>query len=370
MATTTTNYGFDVPTSSDLVKNGATAISTLGQDLDTFLFRPFTRNGALNSAMNVWQRGTSLSNPSSVATAYGADRWNFWRPSGFTTGITMSRQVTGDTTNLPNIQYCARIQRAASNSSTLQLYLAQNFETVNSIPFAGKQVTLTYYARAGANFSAALSILTAQITTGTGTDQQVILGLTGESTTISANATLTTTWQRFTVTGTIASTATQVVPLFQYTPVGTAGANDYYEITGVQLEVGNQASPYAPATSTYATELAACQRYYWRSTASTLYGTLGIGIATSTTNANIQMKCPVTMRVTPTSIDYTTIGNLRLTEGVGGFTCTGTLILSGESSPEVPFIAGVTSTGLTQYRTYFLSGNNTAAAFVGFSAEL
>jgi hypothetical protein len=76
------------------------------------------------------------------------------------------------------------------------------------------------------------------------------------------------------------------------------------------------------------------------------------------------------MRVTPTSIDYTTIGNLRLTEGVGGFTCTGTLILSGESSPEVPFVAGVTSTGLTQFRTYFLSGNNTAAAFVGFSAEL
>lgn len=35
MATTTTNYGFTVPTSSDLVKNGATAISTLGQDIDT-----------------------------------------------------------------------------------------------------------------------------------------------------------------------------------------------------------------------------------------------------------------------------------------------------------------------------------------------
>lgn len=32
---TTTNYGFTVPTSADLVKNGATAISTLGQDIDT-----------------------------------------------------------------------------------------------------------------------------------------------------------------------------------------------------------------------------------------------------------------------------------------------------------------------------------------------
>jgi hypothetical protein len=35
MATVTTNYGFDIPQSSDLVKDGATAIATLGQDIDT-----------------------------------------------------------------------------------------------------------------------------------------------------------------------------------------------------------------------------------------------------------------------------------------------------------------------------------------------
>ena len=35
MSTNTTNFGFDIPTSSDLVKNGATAIATLGQDIDT-----------------------------------------------------------------------------------------------------------------------------------------------------------------------------------------------------------------------------------------------------------------------------------------------------------------------------------------------
>lgn len=37
MATTTTNYGFDIPTSTDYVKDGATAIATLGQDIDTNL---------------------------------------------------------------------------------------------------------------------------------------------------------------------------------------------------------------------------------------------------------------------------------------------------------------------------------------------
>lgn len=35
MATTTTNFGFDIPQSSDYVKNGATAIAELGQDIDT-----------------------------------------------------------------------------------------------------------------------------------------------------------------------------------------------------------------------------------------------------------------------------------------------------------------------------------------------
>jgi hypothetical protein len=38
MATTTPNYGWDVPTSSDYVKLGAVAIETLGDDIDASLF--------------------------------------------------------------------------------------------------------------------------------------------------------------------------------------------------------------------------------------------------------------------------------------------------------------------------------------------
>jgi hypothetical protein len=37
MATTTTNFGWDIPQSTDLVKDGATAIAALGQDIDTAL---------------------------------------------------------------------------------------------------------------------------------------------------------------------------------------------------------------------------------------------------------------------------------------------------------------------------------------------
>jgi hypothetical protein len=38
MATTTPNYGWDVPTSSDYVKDGALAIETLGDDIDASLY--------------------------------------------------------------------------------------------------------------------------------------------------------------------------------------------------------------------------------------------------------------------------------------------------------------------------------------------
>jgi hypothetical protein len=37
MATTTTNFGWDIPQSTDFVKDGATAIAALGQDIDTAL---------------------------------------------------------------------------------------------------------------------------------------------------------------------------------------------------------------------------------------------------------------------------------------------------------------------------------------------
>ena len=57
MATVTTNYGFDIPQSSDLVKDGATAIATLGQDIDT----------AMNTALGTKKAGMVLLNTTSFS---------------------------------------------------------------------------------------------------------------------------------------------------------------------------------------------------------------------------------------------------------------------------------------------------------------
>ncbi len=217
------------------------------------------KNAFINGAFDIWQRGTSI-NASASGTPYAADRWTIF--SGNTGTVT--RQATGDTTNLPNIQYCARVQRTAGGTGTGAFYFGQSIETINSIPFAGKTIAYSFYARAGANFS---GYLTGNFLASTGTDQNYVTGtITGQTTVISTgNIPLTTTWQRFTFTGTVPTNATQIGQFFYSTATGTAGAADYYEITGVQLEVGSVATPFSRAGGTIQGELAACQRYYQKS---------------------------------------------------------------------------------------------------------
>jgi len=368
MASTTTNYGWVVPTSSDLVKNGATAISTVGQAVDTFLFRPFTKNGVLNGAMDIWQRGTSVT-PTTNAGAYTADRWYVTR--GSNTSATVSRQVTGDTTNLPFIQYCSRVQRTAASTTTTDVAFGQMMESVSSIPFAGQTVVLSGYIRKGADFSAASNVLTMQLVTGTGTDQkQMDGGYTGSAVSVTGNATLTATWQRFSITGTIPAATTEITPKFIYTPTGTAGTNDYFEVTGVQLENSNQASPFTRASSTgIAGELAACQRYYWRQTGPNAYSAFSTaGASASTVQAVGIFMNPVPLRVVATSVDFSNI-ELR-TASSSGYPITGFTLDTTSSSNIISYAYGTITSGPTANTFGRINGSNNAAAYVGFSAEL
>jgi hypothetical protein len=321
------------------------------------------KNKIINANMGIWQRGTSFT--VGAASPYTADRFQANR-SGLATGLTVTRQTTSDTTNLPFIQYCARVQRDSGNTSTATNSFWQNVETVNSIPFAGKAVVISFYARAGANYSATSSFLQYNLYSGTGTDQNVnTTGFTGSTQVITGNATLTTTWQRFTATASVASTATQLAVLFVNTNVGTAGANDYYEITGVQLEVGSVATPFTTATGTVQGELAACQRYYWRAGGQSVYQRFGQGAAGSTTNATIFVQHPVTMRIAPSSIDYSTIAVWIPGSGYNSVSSA-----SIDNASTFGANAYVTTTSLTLGQTYALTTNNSTSGYLGFSAEL
>ena len=261
---------------------------------------PNLSNPVLNSAMQVWQRGTSFA--ISNTSAYTADRWQGRVTATCTTSY--SRQLTGDTTNLPNIQYAIRVQRASGQTALPYLILEQSFESVNSIPFAGKTVTLSFYARAGANFSAASSQLGIQLYSGTGTDQNISGAYTGLTAVVNQTPTLTTTWQRFSYTGSVASTATELAISMLYQTVGTAGAADYFEVTGVQLEVGSSVTAFNTYATTIQGELGACQRYYYLVGAGS-NKPLGSSLNETTTITYVDVYAPVTMRTAPTIVQTT-----------------------------------------------------------------
>ena len=323
------------------------------------------KNGVLNSNFSVWQRGTSVSGAG--GGAYTADRWFLYAGSNGT----VSRQATGDTTNLPFIQYCARVGRLNGVTDTTAFPFSQSFESVNSIPFAGKTVTLSFYARKGANYSPASSGLPVVLATGTGTDQNYSsAGFTGGATPISQTATLTTTWQRFSYSATLSASATQLAVSFNYAPVGTAGANDYFEVTGVQLEIASSASAYSPNAATFQGELAACQRYYYRSTATQVYSAYCTSQNIATNQTIAQVPLPVQMRTAPTAVDTTQISLQESSTG----SLLGVSALVFDANTSSPNIASIlitaTGTPLTIHRSCRLVANNTLSSYLGFSAEL
>ena len=222
---------------------------------------PSASNPILNSAFQIWQRGTSIAGSASVSN-YTADRW-----LGYTAATsTFSRQATGDTTNLPNIQYAMRVQRTAGGTGTDHFYLVYSQESVNSIPYAGKSVTISFYARKGANFNEGTAGFSLVVGTGTGTDQNFLSGYTGSVTALNQPLTLTTTWVRYSYNLNIGATATELGFFFNHRASATAaGAADYYEVTGVQIDVGSVALPFRTNGGTIQGELAACQRYFQKS---------------------------------------------------------------------------------------------------------
>jgi hypothetical protein len=313
--------------------------------------------------MQCWQRGTSIA---MTTTAYLADRWQGYRSAG---GATASRQVTGDTTNLPFIQYCMRVQRDSGNTSTNSVNVAQSFETINSIPFTGKTVTFSFYARAGANFSPTSNNLNVYLATGTGTDQNVIAGFTGNSYIVNTTAALTTTWVRYTYTATVGATATQLAPYFAYSPTGTAGANDYFEITGVQIDIGSVALPFRTYAGTIQGELAACQRYYFRAQSTSGYKVLATGFATSTGELRSSVQLPVQMRTIPTLTETSAMATFYWEGAPGGGTTPTNIVTTTLITENLATVSVTKTATFTSGAVYLLFSNNTAA-FLGFGAEL
>ena len=319
-------------------------------------------NPVLNSAFQIAQRGTSVSVAASTQ-AYTLDRWQ--TATGANQACTIARVATGDTTNLPFIQYAMRYQRNSGQTGTSGQSTYQSMESVNSIPFSGKTVTISVYARKGADYSATSSILQFNLANGTGTDQSIYSGFTGQNNVSSNNMTLTTTWQRFTYTGTVPTNSTQLAIGFGFQFQGTAGANDYFEVTGVQIDVGSVALPFRTNAETIQGELSAAQRYYQRYTVGVNQNTGFTTLNYSTTAAIATLPMKVTMRVAPTVLDYS---NILIYDSVNAFTITG-LQLWAAATTDTSGLLATGATGMTQFRGGVLTAT-ASGGYIGLSAEL
>jgi len=324
----------------------------------------YNDNAVINGAFDIAQRGTSI-NTAATTFAYTLDR--LWVYSNGPS-VTTSQQATGDTTNLPNIQFAARCQRQSGQTATLSSVWYNTLETKNSIRFAGQAVTLSFYARKSATYTGAFGV---NLFSGTGTDQSGLGGLTGQATVATSSPAITTTWTRYQLTGTVGATATQISVQFDSgTWVGTAGASDYFEITGVQLELGSIATTFKRSGGgNIQQELALCQRYYQKIIPATV-GASFSGFAATTSQALFSVPFAQTMRTTPTALEQTgTATDYAIRSTAGNTNCNSAPTFI-SASTDYMVIDGQVAATLTAGQGVLFRFTNAGVSYLGWSAEL
>ena len=260
-----------------------------------------TRQALINGNFDVWQRGTSFS-----GGGYLSDRWVYNVGSGGT--VAQSRQAfTAGQTDVPNeptYYFRANISVAFSDSN-----LTQRIENVRI--FAGRKVTLSFYAKADA--AKTLDLQSYQ-NFGSGGSAEVGVGV--------GTANLTTAWQKFTYTFTVPSITGKTIgnESFLSIVLRTGTQTGIFDLAQIQVNAGDQALPLQPRS--FAEELQLCMRYYEKSynyvdapAANT--GSGRILMSRNYTDSAYYDNVPfrVRKRISPTLTLYTTSGGVLSNDG-------------------------------------------------------
>ena len=313
------------------------------------------KNFLINGGMDFFQR-TSFS---TTTSGYALDRW-YANVSSSASATTVTQQTTGAPVGS---QYCMRIAMGAS-SGYGNMY--QFMETKNVAALWGKTVTITLKLRRSSNFTRDITVVVQKSAT---VDAPIGATWSAIATAGVSNANLPTgttssDWYTATITVAIPNDGT-ANSLAVYTSMSNVDTSSYYEMAQAQLEIGSVATPFSRAGGTLSGELQACQRYYYREGGDAPFQGMGQGIATSTTNGNVQITLPVQMRVAPTSIDFSTLG---LYNSGSVVTVTGATIDT--ASKNIVRVNAAVASGLILNSAYQLLANNSTSALIGFSAEL
>lgn len=270
------------------------------------------RNVIINGDMRISQRGTSFS----VTNEYGLDRWfcrentdgalTFSQDSESPDGFSQSLKVNVDTAD-------------TSIGSSQFAYLAQRLEgyTIERFAFGGsgaKKITLSFYVRCSVTgkFGGA-------IVNGSNNNRSysftydVNVANTWERKTITLDGDTTGTWnidntQEMVVYWSMGGgsgvkkaegswdSTSGIQSATEATAELIENASATWFMTGVQLEVGDTATPFEHRS--YGDELARCQRYFYRFPVASRVGTAQrYGVTGSVVFSGL---FPVEMRATPT----------------------------------------------------------------------
>jgi hypothetical protein len=329
------------------------------------------KNKIINGDMTINQRNFT----SATAAAYGFDRWRY----EFSTGTNTYSAQTFTPGTAPVAGYEAKnfAQMAISGQSATSAYniLGQRIEDVRT--FANQTVTFSFWAKASSG-TPSIGLEITQVFGSGGSPSAFVSTPLGSITT-------STSWARYSKTvavpsisgktiGTDANSSFIEANLWlsagsdHATRASSIGINNStFQIWGVQVEEGPTASEFQTATGTIQGELAACQRYYYRSSSTNAYGAVSSsGYTTSATSANILINLPVAMRVAPTSVDFST---LQIGDVTNSYFTVSAMALNVSTTTTIA-ACDTTSSGMTASRWAYLRANNSTSGYVGLSAEL
>jgi hypothetical protein len=283
MTNPTSNFGWQMPTSTDLVTDLPADFETFGQAVDTSLAdlkggtsgqvlskasntdmdftwttatsgAPFVagKNKIINGDMGVWQRGTSTTLTNNTF-GFGPDRFRAYVTFSAGTSTFAQQTFTAGTAPVAGYEgtYFARITCGSTSTYT---EVSQRIEDVRTL--AGQTATVSFWAKS----SAALVFTPYLIQSfGTGGSSDVL--------TAASNITLTTSWVRYTATISVPSVSGKTIGanntlVWALTHVSGTLNSATIDLWGVQVEAGSSATNFSTASQTIQGELALCQRYY------------------------------------------------------------------------------------------------------------
>jgi hypothetical protein len=212
------------------------------------------RNRLRNGGMQIAQRGVSAND----VNGYFVDGWYTSR-----TGSVNHMNVQVATGFFGINKFSLKISRTSGDTQTNALNLYQPIEQTISQSLAGGNATLSFILGTGANISSLTGHSVNVYYQTSLTDQ----GVGGTWTAIGAQAfsvTANTSYgARQGYTFAIPPNATQLMVQVSFNVTGTAGADESFYITEIQLEPGSVATPFERRP--IGTELALCQRYFEKS---------------------------------------------------------------------------------------------------------